>query len=312
MKIDTLVYGAATVLCSAWLLCPGSSHAARRNFNLSINGKAESCAQVEVSSKDGEVAKVVESLTLTRAEASQLEMNGGERGNIHVRGWDRPDYSVETCKLAVAENTASADRMARAISVTHSGGRISFSGPASSDDGQWQVVFFVHAPRSASVDLETKNGPIEVRDLNGSVKVRAINGPVAVSDCTGTVEAHTTNGPIAFAGDRGDVHLNAQNGPIALKLQGESWNGSQLEARTINGPLAVTLPDNFRTGMRLETSGNAPLACSAALCRNAFTDAGRNNRVLQMNGASDTIRLSTENGPVAIHSTDGKQKERRF
>ena len=103
------------------------------------------------------------------------------------------------------------------------------------------------------------------------------------------------------------MRLNAQNGPIALKLAGEAWNGSQLVARTINGPLALSLPENFRSGIRLETSGHSPVSCSAAPCRNAWSDAGRGSRTLQMNGGSDTVRISTENGPVAVH-TEGKTK----
>jgi len=300
------------VACAGWLLCPETSHAARHGFNLNLNGEAETCADLKVSSNDGEVAKFTSNFTMTRAEAPLLEFNGGDRGHIRVRGWDRPDYTVETCKVAVAETRAEADAMAQGISVTRSAGRLSMNGPAPSDRGQWTAVLLIHAPKDASVDLETKNGPLEVRDLNGTVKLRAINGPLAIRDCGGTVEAHTTNGPISFAGDRGEVHLRAQNGPISLKLGSESWNGSQLEARTINGPLAVSLPDNFRTGMRLETSGHSPLSCNAAPCRNAFTDASRSGRLLQMNGASDTIRLSTENGPVAIHSAGAKAKETKF
>jgi hypothetical protein len=50
--------------------------------------------------------------------------------------------------------------------------------------------------------------------------------------------------------------------------------------------------------MRLETSGHAPVACSATPCRNAWRD----GRTMQMNGTNDTIRLSTENGPVAVHT----------
>ena len=302
MKIETLVYGAAAVLCTGWLLCPESTQAARHDYNLNFSGNAETCADLKVTSNNGEVAKIVDSFTMTRAEAPLLELNGGERANIHVRGWDRADYSVETCKVAVAESRAEADRMARGISVTRAGGKLSFNGPAPVENGQWTAVFLIHAPKDANLDLETKNGPVDVRDVNGTVKLRAINGPIAIRDCGGTVEAHTTNGPIAFAGERGEVHLNAKNGPISLKLASDSWNGSQLEARTINGPLAVTVPENFRTGMRLETAGNAPLACSAAPCRNALTDATRSGRMLRMNGASDTIRLSTENGPVAISS----------
>jgi DUF4097 and DUF4098 domain-containing protein YvlB len=220
-----------------------------------------------------------------------------------VRGWDRADYSVETCKVAAADTRAAAEQAARGITVAHSAGRISYNGPTS-DSAEWTAVFIVHAPRDASLNLEAKNGPIEVRGVNGSVKLRASNGPIAIADCGGSVEAHTTNGPIAFSGDRGEVHLNAQNGPIAVNLKTETWNGSQLEARTINGPLAISLPENFRSGMRLETSGHSPVSCSAAQCRNAWQD----GRTIQMNGSNDTIRLSTENGPVSVHTERAAKK----
>lgn len=302
MKYEGLVYAAAAVLCLGWIFTPGQTQAAKnRGLNININGNPERCADLKVTSS-GEVAQVNESFTLSKGEAPILELNAAERGNIHVLGWDHADFSVETCKLAAAETRSAADQLARGISVSHAAGRISFSGPAT-DSNEWMAYFIVHAPRDASLNLEAKNGPIDVRGINGSVKLRAANGPISVAECGGIVEAHTTNGPIAFSGDRGEVHLIAQNGPIALKLSSESWNGSQLEARTINGPLAVSLPENFRSGMRLETSGHAPVACSAAPCRNAWRD----GRTMQMNGSSDSIRLSTENGPVAVH-TQGPNK----
>jgi DUF4097 and DUF4098 domain-containing protein YvlB len=303
MKNEGLVYAAAAVICLGCFLSPAKSQTAkRRSFDLSIDGSGETCADLKVRSS-GEVARVNETFTMSRGEAPILEINATDRGNIRVRGWDHADYSVETCKIAVAETQAAADQMARGISVTHTAGRISFAGP-STDSSDWTTFFIVHAPRDASLNLEAKNGPIDVRGVNGTVKLRAANGPIAIADCGGSVEAHTTNGPIAFSGDRGEVHLNAQNGPISLKLSTESWNGSQLEARTVNGPLAVTLPENFRSGMRLETSGHAPVACSAAPCRNAWRD----GRTMQMNGSNDTIRLSTENGPVAVHTAGPSKK----
>jgi hypothetical protein len=307
MKTDTAIYIGAALLCTAWMLNPIHTQAAKHGFNLNFNGDAQTCAELKVTSNNGEVAKLTESFTMTRAEAPLLELNGRDGTQIRVSGWDRADYSVETCKVAVAETRAEAEQMAKSIAVTRMAGRLSYNGPAASDQGQWTAVFLIHAPKDARLDLETSNGPISVRDMNGMVKVRAANGPIAISNCGGNVEANTNNGPIAFSGDRGEVHLNAKNGPIALRLGGADWNGSQLEARTINGPLAVTLPDNFRSGMRLETSGHSPLSCSAAPCRTAYSDLRRENRTLQMNGTSDTVRLSTENGPVSIQSSDKRK-----
>ena len=221
------------------------THAAKnRGLNLNIDGNAESCADLKVRST-GEIAQVNEAFTLSKGEAPILELNAAERGQIRVRGWDRADYSVETCKIAAADTRGAAEQMARGISVAHSAGRISYNGPAS-ESAEWTAVFIVHAPRDASLNLEAKNGPIEVRGVNGSVKLRASNGPIAIADCGGSVEAHTTNGPIAFSGDRGEVHLNAQNGPIAVNLTTEKLEriatGSAHHQRAAGGFAAGELP----------------------------------------------------------------------
>src|SRR5947208_15180804 len=98
MKNEGLVYAAAAVLCFGWLLTPVKSHAAKnRGFNISINGSAERCADLKVTST-GEVAQVNESFTMSKGEAPILELNAVDRGNIRVIGWDHADFSVETCK----------------------------------------------------------------------------------------------------------------------------------------------------------------------------------------------------------------------
>jgi len=305
MRNEFLYYAAAAALAVAWLLTPAQTHAARGpHFNINISsGDAESCAGLKVSTNGGgQISQANDSFTLRRSDASLLELNAADHGHITVRGWDRGEYSVETCKIAAADTSSNADQIVRGISVSHSAGRLSFNGPTV-DNADWLVYFIVHAPKDATLDLETRNGPIAVRDMNSTIKLRAVNGPIAIRDCLGTIEAHTTNGPIAFAGSGGDVHLTAQNGPIALSLANDTWNGNQLEARTINGPLALSVPDTFLSGLRVETAGHSPMSCSAGPCRNAFTDASGNSRVLQMNGSSGTVRVSTENGPVSIHSS---------
>jgi hypothetical protein len=304
MTRDSLYYAAAGILCAAFLLTPARTQTRIRthshDFNINVQGDAEHCADLKVSSS-GELAQVNDSFTLQKSEAPVLEIGALDHGVIHVVGWNQPQYTVETCKIAVAGDRASADQLVRGISVTRSAGRFSTSGPASdSGDWQWQVYFMVHAPQSAALDLETKNGPISVKGVSGTVKVRATNGPISLSDVSGAVDAHTTNGPISFSGSGGDVRLSAQNGPISVSLPNDVWNGALLEARTVNGPLSVHLPSTFRSGVRLETSRNSPLDCQIDACRNAFSDLTSDQRTLQLNGASDTIRLSTHNGPLSV------------
>jgi hypothetical protein len=305
MKNEGLYYVTAAALAAAWILTPAHTEA-RQNFSIDFPDGADRCADVRVRSS-GRIAQAAESFTLAKGGTSVLEVSGLDNANIRVRGWDRPDYSVEACKIAAAADASTASQMLKGISVTRSGGRFSASGPSASGD-QWLVVFIVHAPKGAALDLETKSGPIEVRDVSGTLKTRVANGPVLIDNCSGTIEAHANNGPISFAGSGGDVRLNTDNGPISLKLSGDNWNGPELEARTVNGPIGVALPGTFRSGVRIETAGHSPLSCGLDACRDAHTDATGNHRVLQLNGSSATVRLSTTNGPVSV---GGANKSRR-
>ncbi len=302
MNNDLFCYVAAAALGVACLLSPAKGQAARNhNLNVNFNGNVEHCSDLKVTSRDGQIAQVNEAFTMTKAEAPILEMSGMDRGVFQVRGWDRAEYSVEACKIAVAEDRATAEQTVRGISVTHGAGRFSSSGPSNSD-ANWQVYFIVRAPKDGNLDLETKNGPISIAGVNGTIKVRALNGPVSLHDSAGTVDVHTTNGPISFGGNGGEVHLTAQNGPISLELTGDTWNGSQLDARTTNGPVSVSVPETFHSGLRVETSGHAPVSCSLEACRGAWSDNGPNQRVMQLNGSQDTVRVSTSNGPVSVHT----------
>jgi hypothetical protein len=302
MKNDSLYFLAAAGLCAAMLLTPARTQAARnRNLNINFQGSAEHCSDLKATSRDGEVAQANETFTLTKAEAPVLEVNGVDRGIFNIRGWDRAEYSVETCKLAVAETRAAAEQAVRGISVSRSAGHFSASGPSGSDT-DWQVYFIVHAPKEANLDLETRNGPISIKGVTGTLKVRSTNGPVSLHDSSGTLEVHTNNGPISFANGGGEVHLVAQNGPISLDLAGDIWNGSKLDAHTVNGPVSVSMPATFHSGVRVETSGHAPVSCSIDPCRGAWTDTSSNQHVMQFNGSQDTVRVSTSNGPVSVHA----------
>jgi len=301
-------YLAAAALAAALVVPAQCQIRSHHQFNLNIReDNAEHCADLRAESS-GEIAQGTEAFSLSRSEAPVLEISAVDHSNIRVLGAAQSDYAVEVCKFAVAGDRAAAQQLLRGVAVSRSAGKLSTSGPTAADDGQWIAYFIVHAPKDAPVDLETRNGAIAVGGMDGQVKVHATNGPVAVRDCGGRVEAETVNGPIAFEGNGGDVHLEAQNGPIALKISGETWNGNQLEAHTNNGPVSLKISDTFRSGVRVETSGHSPLSCRAAACANAMTDLRSTERVIQMNGSGDSIRISTHNGPISIGG-DSKLKK---
>lgn len=294
---------AAALLAAAFAVLPAEAQSKRYSLNVENAGSADSCADLKLRST-GAVSLASEKFTLRGAS---VQLDAGSRGSIRVRGADRADYAVEACKVAVAGDSATAAQMAAGISINRSAWRVEAHGPqVSNGDGDWQVFLIVHAPRNGSVELSTVNGPIDVRDVSGTVKAHATNGPLSIQNCTGSVDAQTTNGPIAFSGSGGNVKLNATNGPLAVRLSGDVWNGSRLDASTVNGPVSLTAPNTFRSAMRVESSGASPFSCLAEICRNAVTDARRDRRSLQINGSADTVHVSTSNGPVSVQDSSAK------
>ncbi len=305
MKQDGLYYVAAAAMVAVWATTPASTET-RQNLNINFPEGATSCADVTARS-DGKIARTAETFTVSRSQAPTLEVSGLDRGQIRASGWDRPDYSVEACKIAAANTQADADQLLKGVQTSHSGGKFSASGPSS---GEWQVIYIVRAPKDAALDFETRNGPISASSISGSLKARAANGPIAVRDCSGTIDVHTDNGPISWTGGSGDVQLTANNGPISVKLASDNWNGSRLEARTTNGPLSAAVPNGFKTAMRVEAMQYAPISCRLDACSNVRTDATGNRRVLELNGSNATVRLSTGNGPISLGQGSGGKRVR--
>ena len=91
---------------------------------------------------------------------------------------------------------------------------------------------------------------------------RTTNGPINLANVSGTVTARAQNGPVNFVGSTGAVDLETQNGPIGVRLDGERWTTGSLTAHAQNGPVKVEVPQNFASGVRVESSNARALEVS--------------------------------------------------
>jgi len=185
----------------------------------------------------------------------------------------------------------------RKISATLRGDTLSLSGPA---DEEWVIYFLVRVPRKTTLDLDATNGSIRVADVAGSLRARTVNGPVSLSNCSGDVDARAVNGPITLRGGEGHATLRAENGPITVTLTGSRWRGEALDARTQNGPVSLSLPAGYSSGVEVETSGYSPVTCNADACKEAAKTWEEDSRRITFGASPVVVHLSTENGPVSI------------
>lgn len=279
------------------------SYAGHGHHGLSISveeddGPVTSCDQLHIRSDDHELARSEDRLTLPQT-SSTVKVEASQNGGIYVYGWDRQDFGVLNCKAALSDERATAERQLQEIKMSFDSGALTISGPG---DGDWTSYLIIHAPRSSSLSLTGKNGPISVSDLSGKIEVHNTNGPFAIKNSSGEISAEVMNGPISYAGNSGDVHLRAENGPIAVKLAGTSWSGKGLDAASTNGPLSLKLPNNYGSGVLVQTRGYSPFQCNR--CEGARKDFDDNNKSVQFGSGSPVVHLSTVNGPVSINENE--------
>jgi hypothetical protein len=289
--------------------------AAQASMNVSINSNREvrTCEDIRIEFDSRPAARAEDSFTL--AAGAPLQVRLPVNSGVRVAGGDRSDYAVTVCKAARrAEDLAE-------IRVSPQGSDLAFRGPAGDD---WVAYLLVQAPRNAELDLEAKNGSINVRGMTGRVTARTTNGPIGLQDCSGVLDAHAVNGPISlegcsgsgearavngpigFNGNRGTYRLDTENGPISVELQGDRWEDGNLSARADNGPLSLKLSENYRSGVVVEARGHGPVTCPSSICRAArrtFEDDDQGRRI-EFGDSDPVVRLSTRNGPVSVERAD--------
>ena len=275
------------VLISAYVLLAlivlTSAKAASHRHSVNIRGGHKhpitDCSDLRIQFDERDAVMRSEEKTLTKSEAAVLQVHPHENGGVQVVGWDRDTYSVTACKAAAGSGDA-AERILSQITMSTENGRVSTKGPA--DDDDWTVYLLIRSPKSASIDLDTMNGPISLYDVNGKLTARAHNGPISVDGSSGNVRVHT------------------ENGPISVSLTGKTWSGTGLSADAQNGPLTLMVPNGYQSGFIVESRNYAPMSCQASICDNARKTWDDNNRRIEYGSTPALIRLSTVNGPVSV------------
>jgi DUF4097 and DUF4098 domain-containing protein YvlB len=256
---------------------------------------AADCSDLDIRLNDERPTIQSEERTLTRAEAPLLRVHEVQNGGVQVHGWEKDTYSVTACKAAVGGD---AQRLLSQIKLSVQGGEVSVNAPSGRHD-DWTVFLLIRTPRSADVEVAAHNGPVSFYNVDGKLKTRATNGPISMRDCSGEADISAENGPISFTGTRGKLRLHTQNGPITVSL-GANWDGSELVADAVNGPLMLRVPSGFHSSFLVESNGHSPVSCHASICSDARKTWDDDHRRIEYGSGSPVIRLSTENGPISV------------
>ena len=213
-----------------------------------------------------------------RATGGTVSMEGLRNGGVSATGWDRDSIVIRTRIRAEARSEARAREMVSQVRTVISGSTITVNGPGYDEDDSWSASLVTMVPRRTDLRVETRNGPVMVEGVRGTMSLDTRNGPLTLRELGGDVRARTTNGP------------------LSISLSGTRWDGSGIDARTTNGPLTISVPDGYNA--RLETgTTNGPVSLGFPI-----TVVGRITRDISttLGSGGATIRATTTNGPLTI------------
>jgi len=286
-----------TLVLALPLLMGAQSRRPRLSTNVNVDrGNVTDCRDLRVQFDRRPAITEETEMILPPSQVSALRAQTDNSG-IYVSGWDRNESSVKTCK-AVPDSDPNASATLREINTTNTNGQLSVTGPR---DREWVANLIIMVPRLSTLDLQTRNGPLQLRDLAGNIHLSASNGPISLANVGGSVQAATTNGPISVKGGSGDQQLSATNGPIRVGLSGTRWDGPGLQVSTRNGPLALSIPETYDSGIAIQVSGRSPVSCTAGACSGAIRSPGSPN-IIRIGNGDPIVRLSTMNGPLSVRN----------
>ena len=214
-----------------------------------------------------------------------LAVDASPNGGVSVTGWDKDSVAVLVRVQTQGDDSAEARDIARQIRVTNDNGTLRAEGPSMRRHSGWSVSFVIMAPRRVDLSLDTQNGPLEIENVMGRIRLSAQNGPLSLQDVAG------------------DVQARAQNGPLHVALTGTRWEGTGLDAETQNGPLVLEVPEGYNAQLETGTI-NGPMDIGFPIMVQGRIGMGGRRRITTTLGSGGTlIRAVTTNGPAVIRKT---------
>ena len=221
----------------------------------------------------------------TLPAAGAISVDGRQNGGVSVKGWDRNEILARARIQTAAPTQAEADALAQQITIETAGAKIFANGPENRRDNYWSVSYEVFVPRRSDLSLLAHNGGISISDVQGKLEFTAVNGGVALKRVGGTVHGGTTNGG------------------LSIELSGDRWEGEEMDVKTTNGGISMSLPENYSAHLETGTvNGNLSIDFPV-------TVQGRITRELAVNLGSGgpTIRAMTTNGGVRVKRGSGNR-----
>ena len=153
-------------------------------------------------------------------------------GSVQVEGWSRDEVEVSAVKTARSDSR-DLSQVKIEVDDSHPGQVAVHTRYPQGEGAEVAVEYHVRVPyRILLGSIETVNGSVTVRGVEGGGELRSVNGNVEVFDSSGRFSEKTTNGNLRL-----ELRQLMAGGPMNLE--------------TVNGSVVLGLPEGARADLKV-------------------------------------------------------------
>ncbi|MBN2503378.1 MAG: DUF4097 family beta strand repeat protein [Anaerolineales bacterium] len=272
---------------------------------------------------------VTEQRTFDIESSAKLSINT-ESGDIEVKAGDTDQVEVELVKTAWRADEDEAEAAASELTIdvveTQNGLELTFETPPQNGPFMFEahhldsIDFIVTVPAEIEVQLETRDGDIDLNGTTGFAALISYFGDVSVQNLTGSLKVDDRNGNITLVGIEGEnIGVTTSFG----KVEAEDIIGNDVSLNSENGNLTienVTAKDKFEIESRFgdidivdltagpvsltTDNGNVTLEDSQIDGALEITSQFGNFEVIHVD--ADSYTLSSRNGGITLQGAHGE------
>jgi hypothetical protein len=158
-----------------------------------------------------------------------------DTGDVVVRGWDRAEVRARIAEEGALRLLTPSVSPAPRVEVLVSNDREAEPRPGSCGSNDTVEVM---VPRGATVDVQSRNGHVEVADVS-EARVRSLSGDVDVRRVSQSVEVSCLSGDVSVSDSSGTVRVMSTSGDVEARNVRNLSAADYFEAKSTSGDVSL-------------------------------------------------------------------------
>lgn len=221
-------------------------------------------------------------------------------GDIIIRSWEKEIVEMRAVKWVSSYNKRRVDNFfpRLRLNIKESPGRLSIEVeyPKDRSNIEFKVDFELYVPKMVYLDIYSRNGEVEIEEIEGAAKVNARNGNIELKDIKGKMEIYSRNGHVDMTDVCGPLEVETRNDDIIVAFCQAPLEG-KVKAYSRNGRIKISFPQELSADILIATD-NGEINTHFPIEITGRIKKGRLEGKINKGGVP--VRLETRNGNIDI------------